>query len=304
MNVKKIRLYEERDDVTLTTYILDDSVEMLDGKKRPAVLICPGGGYLNCSDRESEPVALQFAAMGYHAFVLRYSTYNHNRRENLYEIEDNMEPKEECMYPVPIREMGKTFLIIHENADEWLVDTDKIAICGFSAGAHNCAMYSMYWKDELITNHFKEPAIKFKPAVAILAYGIGDYHLMTGESRDDETKRTMEAIQMAYFGTKKPSKETLDAASPAKLVTKDTPPMFLWSTSVDAAVPVENTTGMATALAQAGVPFEIHVFEDGIHGLSLANQSTAKVQQEIDADAGKWIGLVDAWLKKRFALPI
>ena len=68
-----IQLYEERPDVSLTTYVLADSPELLKGKRRPAVLICPGGAYLNCSDREAEPVALRFAAMGYHAFVLRYS---------------------------------------------------------------------------------------------------------------------------------------------------------------------------------------------------------------------------------------
>ena len=75
MYSEKIKLIEGRDDVTLTTYVLDDSPEMLNGKKRPAVIICPGGAYLNCSEREGEPVAMAFAMMGYHAFVLRYSTY-------------------------------------------------------------------------------------------------------------------------------------------------------------------------------------------------------------------------------------
>ena len=63
----------------LTAYILDDSVEMLNGGKKGAILICPGGGYLYCSDREGEPVAMAFAAMGYHTFVLRYSVYNENK---------------------------------------------------------------------------------------------------------------------------------------------------------------------------------------------------------------------------------
>ncbi len=75
MKSECIRLYENREDVTLATYVWMDSPDLLAGKKRPAVLICPGGGYFNCSDREAEPIALRFAAMGYHAFVLRYSTY-------------------------------------------------------------------------------------------------------------------------------------------------------------------------------------------------------------------------------------
>lgn len=73
--IKDIFLDEHNDNVKLTTYVLDDSSELLDGKKRPAIIICPGGAYLNCSDREAEPVALRFASMGYHAFVLRYHVF-------------------------------------------------------------------------------------------------------------------------------------------------------------------------------------------------------------------------------------
>ena len=75
MHTEVIKFYENREDVTLTTYVLKDSQELLDGKKRPAIIICPGGAYLSCSDREGEAVALRFASMGYHTFVLRYSTY-------------------------------------------------------------------------------------------------------------------------------------------------------------------------------------------------------------------------------------
>ena len=76
MIIKTLPLYVDRQAVTLTPYVISDSPELLNGKKRPAVLVCPGGAYLSCSDREAEPVALRFATMGYHAFVLRYSTYN------------------------------------------------------------------------------------------------------------------------------------------------------------------------------------------------------------------------------------
>ena len=69
MKSEVIYLYKDRTDVTLTTYVLDDSREMLNGGKRPAVLICPGGAYLSCSDREGEPVAMAFAAM---AIMLSY----------------------------------------------------------------------------------------------------------------------------------------------------------------------------------------------------------------------------------------
>ncbi|MFS0779916.1 hypothetical protein ABC255_28535 [Neobacillus sp. 3P2-tot-E-2] len=70
MKSEVIKFYEDREDVTLTTYVISDSPELLGGNKRPAIIICPGGAYLSCSDREGEAVALRFAAMGYHAFVL------------------------------------------------------------------------------------------------------------------------------------------------------------------------------------------------------------------------------------------
>lgn len=61
---------------------------------------------------------------------------------------------------------------------------------------------------------------------------------------------------------------------------------------------------MAKALAQAGVPFGVHIFEDGMHGLSLADQASAGSLMQIDTNAAKWIGLAEAWLNKRFALKL
>jgi acetyl esterase/lipase len=303
MIIEKHQLYDDRPDVTLTTYILADSPEMLNGKKRPAVLICPGGAYLNCSDREAEPVALRFAAMGYHAFVLRYSTYFAGK-PSPFPLPRNLEVNPNSVHPGPMRDIGKAFLTIRAHANEWLVDTDKIAICGFSAGAHNCAMYSVYWNDQVITDFFGESKDVFKPAAAILGYGISDYNLMFGEIKDPFAQQLSNAAGIAYLGITSPSKELLDVVSPALHVTKNTPPTFLWATAGDELVPVENTTRMANALAKAGVPFEVHIFEQGPHGLSLADQASSSSLFETNLDAQKWISLADAWLKKRLALPL
>jgi acetyl esterase/lipase len=303
---KTIQLYENRPDVTLTTYTWSDSPILMDGRKRPLILICPGGAYLACSDREGEPIALRFAAMGYHAFVLRYSTYSDGALGFLPLTRDvsNLSVNPKSVHPAPMRDIGKAFTIIHDHADEWAVDTDKITLCGFSAGAHNCAMYSVYWHDPIIYEHLGGEPKTFRPAAAILGYGIYDYHLMFGEIPDPFAQAMSDAASIAFFGTKSPTEEMLDAASPAFLVTKNTPPTFLWATAADELVPVKNTTRMANALAQAGVPFEVHIFEEGQHGLSLADQASSGSLLEIDADAEKWVGLVDAWLKKRFALSL
>lgn len=303
MITNTINLYEDRQDVTLTTYILSDSPELLNGQKRAAVLVCPGGAYLNCSDREAEPVALRFAAMGYHAFVLRYSTY-FNGMPGPFPLPKALDVNPNSLYPAPMRDIGKALLTIRAHADEWLVDVDKIAICGFSAGGHNCAMYAVYWHQPIITDHFGVDAAKLKPAAAIVGYPIGDYHIMFGEITDPLAQELSDAASIAFLGTKSPTEEVLDAVSPALHVTQNTPPMFIWATAADELVPVENSTRMANALARASVPFEVHIFEQGPHGLSLADQASAGSMFELDADAAKWIGLAEAWLKKRFTLTL
>ena len=105
----------------LTSYILNDSPEFKNITTRPAVLIFPGGGYHFVSDREAEPVAMSFLAEGYNAFVLRYSVGEGEEFSSVF------------------REAEEAIALIHQNADEWNVDKDKIAVIGFSAGGHLAA---------------------------------------------------------------------------------------------------------------------------------------------------------------------
>ena len=114
----------EREGVTLTTYLLDTSKEMPNMQVRPAILVIPGGGYHFCSDREAEPVAMEFLARGYNAFVLRYSI------------------KENSVFPNPLRDAETALEMIRDNAEEWGVCPEKIAAIGFSAGGHLTAALS------------------------------------------------------------------------------------------------------------------------------------------------------------------
>lgn len=297
-----IYLYEGRTDVTLTTYLLADSGEMLAGGSRPAVLICPGGAYLACSDREAEPIAMAFATMGYHAFVLRYAIYGGEVFEKGFA---DMQPKEECQYPAPMREIGQAMMIIKENASRWLVDADRVAICGFSAGAHNCAMYATHWHLPVITDFFGKEKELFRPAACILAYCISDYiYMKEYTSQDIGAKEFFGAANMSYLGRKDVSEEQLLEVSPARCVTAETPPTFLWATAEDELVPVQHSIRMAHALADEGIPFELHIFEEGSHGLSLATQASSGCRSQINADVAKWVGLADAWLGKRFSIKL
>ena len=105
-------------DATVEGYILDCELTLGQETNRPAIVICPGGGYIYCSPREAEPVALAYASRGYHAFILRYSTGRN------------------CAGFAPLKQVSWLIGYIRENADAWHIDPDKILTCGFSAGGH------------------------------------------------------------------------------------------------------------------------------------------------------------------------
>ena len=262
MLVETIKLYPEREDVTLTTYVLQDSPELLNGASRPAVLICPGGAYLSCSDREAEPVAMRFAAMGYHAFVLRYSVYL-DKDEDFESIFGGVERRAHTVFPAAIRDIGKAMLTIHQNSEAWLVDTERIALCGFSAGAHNVATYSVYWDNPVLTDHYLVSEEKLRPAAAILGYTLSDYLFMKDTEKDEMATLLFNASSVALIGEEFPSDKKLREVSPALLVTEKTPPMFLWATAADALVPVGHTLRMGMALSEHNIPFELMSLKTG-----------------------------------------
>lgn len=130
----------EKKKVKLTAFIQEAGGEYRNITKRPAVLITPGGGYMFCSDREAEPVALPYLAAGYDVFILRYST------------------GAEGAWPAPLDDYEDAMEYIKQHADEWNVMADKIAVIGFSAGGHLAGAAATI--------------AKHKPAAAILGYAV------------------------------------------------------------------------------------------------------------------------------------
>ena len=104
------------EDATLEGYILDCEITYGQEKKRPAIIVCPGGGYVYCSHREGEPVALSYAAKGFHAFVLRYSTGRN------------------CAGFAPLKEVSWAVGYLREHAEEYQIDTDSMYLIGHSMG--------------------------------------------------------------------------------------------------------------------------------------------------------------------------
>ena len=281
-----IPLREDKPEITLTAYLWD-AVPDLPTQPRPAVLICPGGGYMYLSNREAEPIALRFMAMGYQAFVVRYSVYQEGGN---------------CL-PDAIVDVGRAMQAIHARASDWHVDAARVALCGFSAGGHNVLMYAQLWDKPIVTDALSCSPGVLRPAACITGYPVTDGSIIWGElPEDDPTMDLFRRYAFAIMGTEHPDEAQVCAASPALGDASAMPPTFLWATSEDGLVNVRHTLHMAEALSKAGVPFEVHIFERGGHGLALADQTTSNQAHEMNADAAKWIDLCGAWLLKRFAL--
>lgn len=119
--ITKLLTLNEARNVTLTAYLLEPEKDIFLDRSRPAVLIIPGGAYRYCSDREADPVAMVYLKAGFHAFILRYSVMEH------------------AVWPNPLEDFEQAMVQIRENAAEWAVCPDKIAVVGFSAGGHLAA---------------------------------------------------------------------------------------------------------------------------------------------------------------------
>lgn len=253
----------------LYTYFLDSSIEMRPDEKRPVILMCPGGGYEMTSDREAEPMAMQFLAMGYHVAILRYSVCP-------------------VRYPAALLQVAESVLYLKEHADEYHIDPEKIVVQGCSAGGHLAANYGIAWNSPFLT---KLMGMENDPEQLCVAGLLLCYPVITsGEKAHEESFRNLLGEQY---------EEKKEELSLENQVTPDTPPTFLWHTATDETVPVENSLYFFQACLQQGVSAELHIYPVGGHGLSLANEETCRANGiGVQKECQSWIGLAQTWLEE------
>ncbi len=265
MLFERIPLSAEDDNVYLESYIADP----LGPKPRKAMLVLPGGGYgCICSDREGEPIALAFMPYGYNAFVLHYTV-------------GRQKP-----FPAQLIEVSTAIAYIRDNAVRYGIDPEALFVVGFSAGGHLAASAATCWKLPAVEAALGRPHGYNKPTGVMLIYPV-----ISAEWR----VKTFENL----WCTDTPREEQLLATSLEKHVDADSAPMFLVHTADDPAVNVGNTLVMARACAEAGIPFETHIYPFGPHGMALANAVTDSGNAEWNDRAfAKWVEHAVLWAER------
>lgn len=235
---------------TLTPYLAGSKV-------RGAVIVCPGGGYIGRADYEGGPIAEAINRCGCHAFVLDYRVSPHR-------------------HPAPLLDAQRALRMVRHRADEWHINPSRVAIMGFSAGGHLCAMAATHYDfgnpqaSDLVDRE------SCRPDAFISCYAVCSFasHVHAGSIKALTGKEQLTRAEAHYF-------------SAAQNVTAATPPAFLWHTAEDEAVPVENTMQLAQALLTHNIPCELHIFPYGQHGIALGQNTPL---------ANAWPDLLNAWL--------
>lgn len=266
-----LHIFPQDEKANLVTYIRYNSKELNNGP-RPAMLVLPGGGYGFLSDREAEPIAVAFLAKGFNAFILNYSVNEMAANYN------------------PVCEAALAIKHIRENAEKYNIDPHKIFVVGFSAGGHLACSAGTLWNCEKVREALGADAPEgiARPDGMILSYPVitAFEHCHPGSIYN-------------VCGTNTPTDEQKKQFSLEYQVDSSTSPAFIWHTFEDTLVPVQNSLLLALALKKNNVPFELHVYPRGPHGLALANEDTfSGWNGMIQVPPQQWVDLAARWAKE------
>jgi acetyl esterase/lipase len=231
---------------------------LAEGYRRAAVIVVPGGGYGMRADHEGEPIARWLNTLGISAFVLRYRVAPYR-------------------YPCALLDAQRAIRTVRHKAAEFGVDPGRVGILGFSAGGHLVSTVGTSFDAGDPQSGDPIERMSSRPDLLVLCYPV---ITMQGEFAH--------AGSVANLLGPDPDEALVRRLSSDTQVTERTPPAFLWHTSDDGAVPVENSLMFAAALRRHGVPFDLHVYAHGRHGLGLAEE---------DRHVSGWTEACASWLR-------
>lgn len=248
---------EDKDIPTLTPYLPDAAKAT-----GAAMVICPGGGYGMLASHEGVDYARFFNEQGIAGFVLKYRLGSSGYR-----------------HPVMLQDAARAVRTVRARAGEWKLDPKRIGIIGSSAGGHLASTLLTHFdsgKPDATDPIERESS---RPDLGILCYAV----ITMGPFTHQGSKNNL-------LGPN-PSEELVRNLSNELCVTKETPPCFIWHTWEDNAVPVENSLQFAEALRKAGVPFDLHIYQKGQHGLGLGTRNWDPAHRH------PWTADCSFWLK-------
>ena len=228
---------EDKDTPTLTPYL----------PKKPtgsAVVVCPGGGYGGLAAHEGPDYAKWLTQQGVTAFVLKYRLGSHGYR-----------------HPIMLQDAARAVRFVRAKAADWSIDPNRVGIMGSSAGGHLASTLLTHFDEGKPDAEDPVERRSSRPNIGILCYPV----ITMGANTHQGSKNNL-------LG-KTPDAELVKVLSNETQVTSNTPPCFIWHTWEDKAVKVENSLEFAAALRRAGVPFDHHVYQQGQHGIGLADRA-------------------------------
>ncbi len=220
---------------TLTPYLADPAIAT-----GACVVVCPGGGYGGLASHEGPDYALFLNTQGVTAFVLKYRLGSAGYR-----------------HPIMLQDAARAVRVVRSRSGDYKIDPHHIGIMGSSAGGHLASTLLTHF--DLGVADAADPIDKLssRPDLGILCYPV----------------ITMEAY--GHAGSREnllgkfPTADLINLLSNEKQVSPGTPPTFLWHTVEDQAVPVRNSMEFAAALQRSGVAFDLHIYQQGRHGIGL-----------------------------------
>ncbi len=251
---------EPKDVPTLTPYLVP-------GDSNPAVVVCPGGGYGGLAAHEGHDYALWLNQQGVAAFVLKYRLGSAGYR-----------------HPVMLGDAQRAIRTVRSRAQEWRINPSQVGIMGSSAGGHLASTALTHYDSGRADAGELVDRQSCRPDFGILCYAV----ITMGEHTHQGSRRNLLGDD--------PDPALIELLSNERHVTKDTPPCFLWHTWEDKGVKIENSLQFAAALVKADVPFDLHVFEKGRHGIGLNDKPPF-------TNAHPWSNDLVYWFKARGILP-